>query len=81
MKITKTISAEFVLSMKDLARAFCDLDQNEMAEFFNEVDKDVQERWVAPFEFQLEGLRTAENLSNGGREIMRKLGEYSQCPP
>lgn len=76
-KIVQNIPVILTVTPKEVANLFCTMDENEQAEFFNEVWDNVQ-GWGIPFEFQMEAINQSEVLHTGGRTIMQVIGNYSQ---
>lgn len=75
-KLKKNIEIEMPLNVSDIARLFCSMDNNEQAMFFNRVAENVGE-WDKPFCFQLQSICDTELLSDGAKEIMKEIGNYS----
>jgi len=73
----KTITIKFTLTPQEIAKLFCDMDMDDQATFFNEIDNIVTTEWLAPFCFQLESITNSSILTNNGRKIMKEIGEYS----
>lgn len=63
----------------ELALKFCQLDSDEMAEFFNEIAF-WSGQWDIPFEFQMQHVTDSKSLREKGRHIMKTIGEYSKKP-
>ena len=63
-------------SVKELAIEFCGWDEEQQAEFFNQIAKLVME-WDKPFCLQLHKVMTSDTLTYDGRWIMEQIGIYS----
>lgn len=77
MKIPRKIDVDIELSPEDLADCFCNLHDNEQALFFNRI-AEVVSKWGNPFCFQLKYIIDCKVLTNGGKAIMRTIGECSE---
>jgi len=73
--IAKTVLVQ--LTADDVAEAFCGMDGDEQAAFFNEVAR-LAAKWSRPLEFQMQGVSACGHLSDAAREVMQKIGEYSK---
>jgi hypothetical protein len=73
----KTMELEIKISPSELAAEFCEMKANEQADFFSEVSR-ISKEWTAPFCFQLQAITDSQELTNGGREIMSSIGDYSR---
>lgn len=74
-KITTEVTIE--PTPQQLAEAFCSMDCDEMAQFFNSIYNRTQE-WDSPatgFEYQVAGIVMDKWLTDGGKYIMETLGE------
>lgn len=71
--ITKTV--EVKLTPEDVARLFCQMNNEEQAQFFNEI-AEVVETWTQPFAYQLQAIANAPELTQKGRGIMAQIGNY-----
>ena len=60
----------------EIAKEFCSMTEDEQALFFNSIEIEST-KWKRSFVFQLQAVTDSECLSNGGRDIMRLIGEYS----
>jgi len=76
IKINRNINADIVLTVKDVAELFCQMDGEQQAHFFNCVAKEV-EKWNSPFVFQLQSILETEKLTTEANQIMREIGEYA----
>ncbi len=74
--LIKNSIQKFDVSAKEIAELFCDLNNGEQAEFFNEIYV-ISKKWVNPFEFQLSEVCSSETLNKNGRKVMRLIGDYS----
>lgn len=72
----RTIEFETALTIEEVAEAFCEMDSTEQAAFFNTVYATTSD-WAVPFCFQLQMITDDPVLDEGGRSIMRQIGEYS----
>ena len=72
----RTIEFETELSVEEVAEAFCGMSSTEQAAFFNTVYA-ITSDWSVPFCFQLQMITDEPVLDEGGRSIMRQIGEYS----
>ena len=61
-----------------LAKWFANMDSREQATFFNVLADEVAE-WGAPFAFQMDAISAEKHLTNEARDIMKKIGEYSNA--
>lgn len=75
--ITKTVNAEIEFSGKEIGNMFCQLDEREQAEFFNEIAREAKS-WEGTFDFQMCQVSTHSKLSIDGRKIMKTIGDYSK---
>lgn len=76
-KLKIVLNNDIKISPKSLAIEFCDMDGDEMAEFFNEIKKQTQ-KWARQFCFQAQFINDSDLLDEGGREIMATIGEYAR---
>jgi len=76
MTISRVLKIDNI-SPSEIAREFCDMDADKQALFFNWVHFWSLE-WKMPFCFQLQEITDSCLLENGGREIMRQIGEYAE---
>ena len=67
--ITRTIT----ISIREIAHAFCDMEAEQQAEFFNEIAKRIKEDWDAEFSAQVYFIYGCENLTSEGRKIMESF--------
>ena len=77
MKIERKITVDVELTPEDLADCFCNLYDNEQAIFFNSIAEEVATCGTS-FCFQLQAIINSRILTNGGKDIMRQIGEYSE---
>lgn len=75
--IERTTKISVEPTMVELAKEFCDLVDEQQAEFFNAIS-DYTAKWEHPFCFQLQYLTDCGKLTQGGRDIMEQIGQYSQ---
>lgn len=75
--IKKLVSIDVEMCPFDLAKLFCEMDAGQQALFFSHVDALVDE-WDTAFCFQMQGVTDDGALTDGGRKIMRVIGEYSE---
>lgn len=71
-----TQEAEIEITAKDIANLFCDLDNEQQAEFFNQISENVS-KWDHAFCFQLQEVLSCKKLTDAGKKIMSEIGEYS----
>ena len=71
----RTVISEIRLTPLELARTFCDYGQDEQAEFFNYLEQ-ITNDWDRPFCFQLQAIIDSRKITEGGRRVMRTIGEY-----
>jgi hypothetical protein len=76
MTVNKTIKANIEFTPEDLAIMFCEMDNDEQAEFFNCIGDAVRATWKHPFCFQMSKVRESEILSNDGLQIMKEISMY-----
>jgi len=74
--IYRQIDVKTEVSVKETARLFCEMTSEEQAMFFNLVAKEVEE-WITPFEIQLSAIVSDKSLTEKGRRLMEKIGEYA----
>lgn len=75
--IKRNFSLKIYLTIQETAESFCDMDEEEMAEFFNLIS-DITGKWPNPFCMQLQYVTDSKRLNQKGRNIMEQIGEYSQ---
>jgi len=80
MQFVKTTAITFELTPSDLAEAWCGMNADEQAEFFNTLAVLARD-WNAPLVMQLQYLQDSPKLNDDGREAMRLIGEYSSKAP
>ena len=76
MKFTRITAVSFELTPSDLAEAWCGMNSDEQAEFFNTLAV-VAHDWNALLDAQLQYLTDNPLLNDGGRDVMRSIGAYS----
>ena len=76
MQFVKTTAISFELTPSDLAEAWCGMNSDEQAEFFNTLAV-LAHDWNAPLEAQLQYLNDNPTLNDAGRSAMRLIGDYS----
>lgn len=64
-------------SAQELAIEFCEWDEEQQAEFFNQIAKLTIE-WDKPFCFQLSKIMLSDILTIDGRWVMEQIGIYSK---
>jgi len=69
-----------VLTPEELADAFCDMDSDQQAKFFNSI-ANITSSWDSKFYFQLQHITIEDILSDGARKLMKLIGEYSKKQP
>ncbi len=72
----RTINFETALTIEEVAEAFCEMNSAEQAAFFNTVYA-IASDWASPFSYQMDSVASESVLDEGGRSIMRQIGEYS----
>lgn len=72
--ITRTAAVDVKLTPEELAAEWWGMDQNEQAEFFNEVHRIAASNLHA----QLLSVSECPLLTRGGRSVMCLIGEYSE---
>jgi len=77
-KIITTQEISYEVSAEQIAKLFCQLDGEEMADFFNTIHKIVKEEWQAPFCFQLQFVSDSPVLTPEGKAIMCEIGDYGK---
>jgi hypothetical protein len=76
--IKRTVDIELEINPVELAEEFCNMGSSEMAQFFNHVFKVTQD-WKSPSSFVMQmHYVSREKLTEGGRSIMRVIGEYAK---
>lgn len=69
-------SGRFELTPEDIASLFCQMDNEQQAEFFNAVADHVRETWTIPFCFQMSEVRHSKTLTVEGLDIMKTIASY-----
>ena len=64
---------------KQLAQLFAHMDNNQQAEFFNEVGR-IAEDWKAGLCMQMCYVSSSDVLNATGRAVMEKIGEWGKEP-
>ena len=73
MIMTRSVTIE--LTPQLTAHAFCEMDAQQQAEFFNEVAH-ISNRWgIDKFAYQMNTVVTLGGLTDVGEKIMREIGE------
>jgi len=75
--IERTPKIQIDITINELAKEFCGLVDEQQAEFFN-IISDIAANWEHPFCFQLQCITDCGKLTQGGRNIMELIGQYSQ---
>ncbi len=73
--IQRTIEVDVRPSPDELAFEFAHFGDEEQAMFFNEL-ANIVSKWERPFCFQLQLIQDHPELTDAGRDVMRKIGEY-----
>lgn len=61
---------------RELASEFCNMVDEDQAEFFNHIAR-IVDGWDHDFVFQLQSLTDCGKLTEGGRGIMENIGVYA----
>lgn len=79
MIYTKTFDfpIEMEITPEDAAAAFEEWDAQQQAWFFNKLAELVV-KWDGSFAMQMQYVADDPDLTDAGRAIMRKIGEYGQ---
>lgn len=77
MNVEKLVNVKLDLTPSEIADLFCDMDNNEQAEFFNKIGSNVQS-WIHPFVFQLQTVVDTCSLTPEAKQVMFEIGEYSK---
>ena len=77
MKRKLEFEFEFKLTPRELAEEFCNLYDDEQAEFFNEI-ANITNKWDKPFCFQLQSMVNTNILTDDAKYIMSQIGDYSE---
>ena len=75
MEITKNISVSVDITLEDAARAFCEMDGQEQAAFFDTVAA-ISSNWDSPASFQWADME--KHLTVKAASTLKELGQYSQ---
>jgi len=82
--LTETVihrEVPITMTLGEVAAAFANMDSDHQAGFFSIVAWHVK-RWEregkGTFETQMQLVNESENLTQGGREIMQVIGDYSE---
>ena len=73
--LQKTIDLSIEISPEQVASFFSTMDSEDQAIFFSEVAR-ISGLWKNDIIFQLQYVTDSENLTDEGRELMVKIGEY-----
>lgn len=76
MIINQEVLVQVTVTPEKLAELFCEMDESEMADFFNNIAIESKS-WETPFCNQMESLIRTGTLNESGRKIMQVIGEYS----
>jgi len=76
MIIRRTKIVEIKLTVSEVSQAFCEMNADEQACFFNCIDTETK-KWKQSFCFQLQSITDSEYLTDEGRNIMGLIGDYS----
>ena len=68
---------EISLTPTEIAKEWCNTDSKKQAEIFNEMAL-IIEKWDGRFVCQMQSVTDEEGLTNGGRYVMGKFGEYAE---
>lgn len=72
-----TVDVDIKLTPEQIASEFCDIDEHEQAEVFNHIAL-LSSQWNRDFCFQLQAVICSHKLTEEGKQIMRKIGEYGE---
>jgi hypothetical protein len=75
--IERDVSLKIAVTPYDIAKAFCNMNADEQAEFFNYIEH-FTHQWKNPFCFQLQNIQDSNKLTAGGKDIMYLIGQYSK---
>lgn len=75
--IQRSVTIDVVLTPKELALEFSNMDAKQQAIFFSELARVVEKEWEYPFCSQLQYLTDRSELTGAGREVMRQIGMYA----
>lgn len=75
-KLTVVLDNNIEFKSIDIAKLFCDLNGDQMAEFFTEI-KRISDTWSGSFAMQMQYVNDSHASTDDGRSIMRTIGEYS----
>lgn len=75
--ISRTVEIE--LTPQELAQCFCQLHNEQQAQFFDEIYKDITSRddGKAQFEMQLAHVIDCPEYTEGASYVMKELGNYA----
>lgn len=76
MAITRDVEVKVTPTPEEVAEAFCAFDSRQMAEVFNHIEVSSN-KWASSFCYQMQYVTDNGILTNGGRHIMKTIGEYS----
>lgn len=74
--IVRNVEAVFEPKPEELASILAAMDADEQARFFSHLHKAVS-GWDRPFAFQMQAVTDSTQMTDGGRAIMSKIGEYA----
>jgi hypothetical protein len=75
--IERTVKTQIQLTADELAKEFCQMSELEQAKFFNQIEVETK-KWDYAFCFQLQAVANSGILTEGGRNVMNSIGEYSK---
>ena len=75
--IKRNLEIEISISPQELAKEFCDLTDDEQAEFFNEI-AEIFLSWDTQFIFQLQYIVDSKKITKQALQIMTTIGEYAE---
>jgi hypothetical protein len=70
------VREEVEISPRQIARLFCDMDAIGQAEFFSEIASLIKD-WPQGLGYQLVPVTECGELTDGGRNVMRVIGEFA----
>jgi hypothetical protein len=76
MEYTTNQEIKLDITPYEVARLFCNMNENEQAQFFNEVGEITEREWASPFCFQMASVEKSNYLMDCGRDVMKTIGEY-----
>ena len=77
-KLTRNYTLDITPTVQELARSFSELDNNEQAEFFNEVGKIVRKEWdgLHSLNGQIFDVINKGGLNKDGRKLLEVIAEF-----